>query len=184
MMVSPFRALLQQTLSHALEYLEHLEEAPVEATASLAELRQRLQQPLLDKGMKATQVIDELVAATSGGIVGSTGGRFFGWVIGGSLPAALAADWLTATWDQNAALYACAPAAAVIEEVCGTWLKQLLGLPAGASFALVSDCQMAHVTCLAAARHALLTRQGWDSEHDGLCGAPRIRVLSSSERHG
>src|SRR6478752_566878 len=98
-MISPFRAVLQQTLDHALAYLEHLEEAPVGATASLAELHQRLQRPLPDRGMEATQVIDELVAATSGGIVGSAGGRFFGWVIGGSLPAALAADWLTATWD-------------------------------------------------------------------------------------
>jgi glutamate/tyrosine decarboxylase-like PLP-dependent enzyme len=130
------------------------------------------------------QVIEELVADTQGGLLGSAGGRFFGWVIGGSLPAALAADWLTAAWDQNAALAACSPAEAIIEEVCGTWLKELLGLPPGASFALVSGCQMAHVTCLAAARHALLRQRGWDCERDGLSGAPRMRVLSSSERHG
>jgi glutamate/tyrosine decarboxylase-like PLP-dependent enzyme len=183
-MISPFRAVLQQTLNHTLAYLEHLEQTPVGATTSLTELRQRLGRQLPDTRMEATQVIDELVADTSGGILGNAGGRFFGWVIGGSLPAALAADWLTATWDQNAALYACGPAAAVIEEVCGTWLKELLGLPSGASFALVSGCQMAHVTCFAAARHALLRRHGWDSEHDGLSGAPRIRVLSSGERHG
>jgi glutamate/tyrosine decarboxylase-like PLP-dependent enzyme len=134
--------------------------------------------------MEATQVIDELVADTAGGILGSAGGRFFGWVIGGSLPAALAADWLTATWDQNAARYSGGPAIAVIEEVCGVWLKELLALPQGASFALVSGSQMAHVTCLAAARHALLARRGWDAEHDGLTGAPPIRVLTSRERHG
>jgi aromatic-L-amino-acid decarboxylase len=100
------------------------------------------------------------------------------------LPAALAADWLTATWDQNAALHACAPAAAVVEEVAGAWLKDLLGLPQHASFALTTGCQMAHVTCLAAARHALLARQGWDVEEKGLSGSPRLRILTSSERHG
>lgn len=183
-MDSPFRAVLQQTLQHALAYLENLEHLPVGPTTSLSQLRHRLDRPLPDRGMEATQVIEELVAETSGGLVGNAGGRFFGWVMGGSLPAALAADWLTATWDQNAALYACAPAAAVLEEVCGAWLKQLLGIPPSASFALVSGCQMAHVTCLAAARHALLARQGWESEGDGLSGAPRLRVLSSGERHG
>ncbi|QBD79525.1 aspartate aminotransferase family protein [Ktedonosporobacter rubrisoli] len=183
-MTSPFRQVLRQALGHALEYLEQLEQLPVGATASLSQLRQRLELPLPDTGMEATQVIDELVEATRGGIIGNAGGRFFGWVIGGALPAALAADWLTATWDQNAALYACAPAEAVIEEVCGSWLKQLLGLPLGASFALVSGCQMAHFTCLAAARHALLARRGWDCEQDGLSGAPRMRILSSGARHG
>lgn len=128
-MTSPFRETLQQTLTHSLTYLETLSQTPVGATTTLAELRQRLGRRLPDVGMEATQVIDELVADVAGGILGSTGGRFFGWVIGGSLPAALAADWLTATWDQNAARYAGGPAVAVIEEVCGAWLKQLLGLP-------------------------------------------------------
>lgn len=87
-----------------------------------------------------------------GGILGSAGGRFFGWVIGGGVPAAVAADWLTAAWDQNAALYACGPAEAVIEEIAGEWLKELLGLHAEASFAFTTGAQMAHVTALAAAR--------------------------------
>ena len=181
---SPFRKVLQQALNHALQYLENLQHTPVAATASLADLRLRLGGPLSDTGMEATQVIDELVASTRGGIIGSAGGRFFGWAIGGSLPAALAADWLTATWDQNAALSACAPAEAVIEEICGSWIKELLGLPSRASFALVSGCQMAHVTCLGAARHALLDRLGWNIEYDGLRDSPPIRVLSSSEYHG
>ena len=105
-------------------------------------------------------------------------------MIGGALPAAVAADWLASAWQQNAALYACAPAAAVVEETVGRWLKDILGLPQHASFALVTGCQMAHVTCLAAARHALLKRHGWDVESQGLYGAPPIRILSSSERHG
>lgn len=116
--------------------------------------------------------------------MGSAGGRFFAWVIGGAVPAALGADWLTSAWNQNAALYACAPAAAVAEEVTGTWLKQLFGLPPTASFALVTGCQMAHLTCLAAARHSVLARCGWDVERQGLFGAPRIKLLTSAERHG
>ena len=183
-MTSPFRETLQQTLMQALTYLETLSQTPVGATTTLAELRHRLGRPLPDVGMEAPQVIDELVTDAAGGLLGSVGGRFFGWVIGGSLPAALAADWLTATWDQNAARYSGGPAVAVIEEVCGAWLKELLGLPRGASFALVSGTQMAHVTCLAAARHALLARCGWDAERSGLTGAPPMRVLTSRERHG
>jgi glutamate/tyrosine decarboxylase-like PLP-dependent enzyme len=147
-------------------------------------LRSRLRRELPQHSLPAAQVIDELVADVEGGILGSAGGRFFGWVIGGSLPAALAADWLTSAWDQNAALYSTGPAAAVVEEVAGGWLKQIIGLPEGASFGLVSGCQMAHVTCLAAARHAMLAKQGWDVEELGLSGAPPIRILANRQRHG
>src|SRR5262249_29156125 len=96
----------------------------------------------------------------------------------------LAADWLTSAWDQNAGMYACAPAAAVVEEVAGEWLKDLLGLPATASFGLVTGCQMAHVTCLAAARHALLARQGWDVEMEGLAVSRPNRIVAEPELHG
>src|SRR5687768_13583007 len=112
------------------------------------------------------------------------GGRFYAWVIGGSVPAALAADWMTSAWDQNAGMYSVAPAAAVVEEVCGRWLLELLGLPPKASFALVTGCQMAHVTCLAAARNSVLARHGWDVEQRGLIGAPPIRVITGDQRHG
>jgi glutamate/tyrosine decarboxylase-like PLP-dependent enzyme len=182
-MTSPFRTVLEHTLVHALTYLEQLEQTPVGTTTDFSELRQRLGRRFPDTGIEAAQVIDELVADTAGGILGSTGGRFFGWVIGGALPAALAADWLTATWDQNAARATGGLAVAVIEEVCGAWLKEILKLPQEASFALVSGSQMAHVTCLAAARHALLERAGWDVERDGLAAAPRLRVLSCAEHH-
>ncbi|MGA7671121.1 MAG: aminotransferase class V-fold PLP-dependent enzyme, partial [Nitrolancea sp.] len=181
---SPYRPVLQQTLSHALAYLDGLETASVAPTATLAELRARFTRPLNDESLDAAQVIDELVRDSEGGIIGSAGGRFFGWVIGGSVPAALAADWLTSTWDQNATLYACGPNLAVMEEVCGVWLKQLLMLPSSASFALVTGCQMAHVTCLAAARHSLLARHGWDVGRQGLSGSPPIRIFTSGERHG
>ena len=128
-------------------------------------------------------MIDELVQDVEGGLLGSAGGRFFGWVVGGAVPAAVAADWLSAAWDQNGAIYATSPAAAVVEEVCGEWLKELLGIPATASFALVTGCQMAHVTCLAAARQRLLADRGVDVQRDGLAGAPALRVLASELRH-
>ena len=176
--------VLQRTLEYAQEYLLGLEHAPVGATATLAQLRARLDGPVPEHGADPCLVIDELVRDTADGLVGSAGGRFFAWVIGGTLPAALAADWLTATWDQNAATHACGPAQAVLEEVCGAWLKELLGLPAAASFALTTGSQMAHTVALAAARHALLARRGWDVETDGLCGAPRIRILTSEQHHG
>lgn len=179
-----YQRVLESTAAHALDYLESLDESPVSAPASLADLRQRLGRPLANAGMDAAQVIDELVADAQGGVVGSAGGRFFGWVVGGSLPAALAADWLTSTWDQAAALYASGPAIAVIEEICGQWLKELLGLPQDASFALVTGCSLAHVTCLAAARNALLAQHDWDVERQGLAGAPPIRILSNNQRHG
>jgi aromatic-L-amino-acid decarboxylase len=128
-------------------------------------------------------VVDDLARDVDGGLVRTPGGRFYAWAIGGSLPAALAADWLTSAWDQNAALYACSPAAAIVEEIVGEWLKELLHIPQSASFALVTGCQMAHVTCIAAARHALLARVGWAVEERGLYGAPAIRIVCSRSRH-
>jgi glutamate/tyrosine decarboxylase-like PLP-dependent enzyme len=181
---SSFASPLSAALNHALSHLDSLDASSVAATVDLATLRQRLDLPLNEVGLDAARVVNDLASAVEGGILGSAGGRFFGWVIGGSLPAALAADWLTSTWDQNAGLYACAPAAAVVEETAGRWLKELLYLPATASFAFVTGCQMAHVTCLAAARHALLERHGWNVEQDGLAGSPAIRILTSSEKHG
>lgn len=180
----PYRSVLENTLEHALAYLDNLDNSPVAASASLDLLRKNICKPLSDHGLPAGQVINELVADTQGGIMGSAGGRFYGWVIGGSLPAALAADWLTSTWDQNAATYSCGPAEAVVEEACGRWLKEILGLPEDASFALTSGCQMAHVTALAAARNGLLARKGWDVEKNGLFAAPEMRILSSDQLHG
>jgi glutamate/tyrosine decarboxylase-like PLP-dependent enzyme len=180
----PFQAPLAAALHHAIDHLTPASSSSVAATADLATLRKNLFLPLEDSGHDATKIIDDLVKAVQGGIIDSAGPRFFGWVIGGSLPAALAADWLTSAWDQNAGMYATAPAAAVAEEVVGTWLKDLLRLPSTASFALVTGCQMAHVTCLLAARHALLARRQWDVEKEGLAGSPPIRILTSTELHG
>lgn len=174
---------LERALAHADTFLSGLADRPVCATASIVDLRTRLSRPLEDEGLPAGQVIDELVADASGGLLGSTGGRFFGWVIGGATPAAVAADWLTTAWDQNAAVSACSPAAAIVEEVCGGWLKDLLNLPSKASFGFVTGCQAAHTAALAAARHKVLDDRGWDVETRGLPGSPPIRLVASAGRH-
>jgi hypothetical protein len=178
-----YEEVLRQAYEKAIAYLASLDRAPVAATADLATLRRQLGRPLEERGIAAEQVLADLVADVEGGIIGSAGGRFFGWVIGGAIPAAVAADWVTSAWDQNAAIYATSPAASVAEEIVGGWLKEILGLPAGASFALTTGCQMAHVTALAAARHWVLEQKGWDHEEQGLSGAPEIRMLASDQRH-
>jgi glutamate/tyrosine decarboxylase-like PLP-dependent enzyme len=177
------RSALETAAGHALTHIESLADAPVAATVDPSTLRRRLGKPLEDAGVPATRVIDELVADTQGGITGSAGGRFFGWVMGGALPSAVAADWLTTAWDQNAAMCNSGPAAAVVEEIAGEWLKQILGLPERASFAFVTGCQMAHVTCLAAARHFLLAKRDSDVEERGLAGAPAIRIFCGDQPH-
>jgi glutamate/tyrosine decarboxylase-like PLP-dependent enzyme len=179
-----FRAALDVAYARATEHISALDEISVAATADLQTLRSKINKPLEREGMASAQVVDELARDVAGGLLGSASGRFFGWVIGGTLAAAVGADWLASAWQQNAAMYACSPAASVVEETVGVWLKDVLNLPTSASFALLSGCQMAHVTCLVAARHALLARRGWDVEAEGLSGSPRIRVLSSTERHG
>jgi glutamate/tyrosine decarboxylase-like PLP-dependent enzyme len=181
---SPYRRPLEAALEHALDYFETLDQHPVVPSASLNELRRRLVRPLAAGGLAPEQVVSELAAAVDDGLLRSTGGRCFAWVIGGALPSAVAADWLTSAWDQCGVLYATSPAAAIIEEIAGAWLKDLLRLPECASFALATGAQMAHVTCLAAARHALLEQRGWDIEEQGLSGAPATRIYSSTERHG
>ena len=134
--------------------------------------------------MEPDQIVARLANAADAGLHGMTGGRFFAWVHGGALESAIAADWLTSAWDQNAAFYGCAPAAVVVEEIVGAWLKDLLRMPQEASFALTTGCQMAHVTSLAAARHALLKQANWDVERQGLSQAPAITVLCNQQRHG
>jgi glutamate/tyrosine decarboxylase-like PLP-dependent enzyme len=180
---TPLRRLLEETAAHAADYLEGIPERPVGPSAGVEELRSRLGGPLPEVPTDAREVIEHLAAAAEPGLVASPGGRYFGFVIGGTLPAALAADWLTSTWDQNAGLYVCGPSAAVIEEIAGAWIAELLGMPKGVSFAFVTGCQMAHVTALAAARHSVYAEVGWDVNERGLVGAPPVHVLAGDERH-
>jgi glutamate/tyrosine decarboxylase-like PLP-dependent enzyme len=177
------RDLLRETADLAADFLESLPERPVFPTATLEELRGRLGGPLPDGSSDPREVVAELAAAGGEGAVAIPGGRYFGFVIGGAVPASLAADWLTSTWDQNAGLYVGGPAASVVEEVAGAWLAELLRLPPAVSVAFVTGTQMAHATALAAARHHVLAVAGWDVEHDGLTGAPSIRVLAGAKVH-
>jgi glutamate/tyrosine decarboxylase-like PLP-dependent enzyme len=174
---------LEAAAAHAARYLRGLPERPVAAWAGAAELRQRLGGPLPDGPADPAEVVAELATLADDGLVASAGPRYFGFVVGGSLPAALAADWLTAAWDQNAGLFALGPAAATVEEVAAGWLTDLLGLPATVTTGFVTGGQMANVTGLAAARHHVLATAGWDVERDGLAGAPPIEVVVGAERH-
>ncbi|HEY6589458.1 MAG TPA: aminotransferase class V-fold PLP-dependent enzyme [Actinomycetota bacterium] len=175
---------LGEAFDQALAYLEGLPGRPVPGRAGLAELRAALGGPLPERPLDPREVVAELATAAEPGVVATAGGRYFGFVVGGATPAALAADWLTSAWDQNAALYVLGPAASVVEEVAGAWLAELLGLPAGVSVGLVTGGQMANFTGLAIALRGLLDRAGWDVESDGLWGAPRVRVLAGQGRHG
>src|SRR6185369_13262486 len=129
-----FRSALDRAYTHAISHLEHLDETSVAATSDVETLRTRIAKQLPVEGIPADEVIEELVRNVDGGLIGSAGGRFFGWVIGGVLPAAMAADWLTSAWQQNGCLYATSPAAAIVEETVGEWLKEIFRLPSNASF--------------------------------------------------
>jgi glutamate/tyrosine decarboxylase-like PLP-dependent enzyme len=178
------RDLFELTSELAAEFYESLDTRPVFPLASPAELRAAFSAPLPLEPTDPRTVIAELAAASDPGLVAEPGGRYFGFVIGGAVPASIAADWLTSAWDQNAGLYVGGPAAAVVEEVAGAWLLELLDLPRDASFGFVTGGQMANFTALAAARHHVLDRAGWDVERQGLNGAPRIRVIVGANRHG
>src|SRR2546426_7245956 len=155
----------------------------VGAAADAAAMRTALAGPLPEQGEPAARIVEELARKADPGIVASGGPRFFGFVIGGSVPAALAADWLTTAWDQNAGLFVLSPAAAIVEETVLGWLRELFGLPEGTGMGFVTGGQMANTTCLAAARQAVLARAGWDVATQGLIGAPRLVVLAGDEAH-
>ena len=175
---------LGEAFEEALAYLEGLPSRRVASYIELSTLRKALGGPVPDRPMEPREVVADLVAAVDPGVVASGSGRFFGFVIGGANPAALAADWLTSAWDQNAGLYVLGPAASVVEEVAGEWLAELFGLPVGMSVGFVTGAQMANFTGLAAALHEVLRRAGWDLATGGLWGAPRVRVLAGAGRHG
>ena len=175
--------LLKRTAELAAGFLDRLPDRPVWPAVDLAELRTTLGGLLPDQGEDPLQVIESLSAEAEQGLVGSAGPRYFGFVVGGGVPAALAADWLTSAWDQNAGLYALSPSAAVAEEVAGAWLIDVFGLPESSSVGFVTGATMANFTAIAAARHAVLERTGWNVEEDGLVGAPPIAVVVGDEAH-
>src|SRR3954463_12202993 len=153
--------LLHDTAEIAADYLRSATQRPVGPHTDHGVLAKELGGELPDGASDPATVISDLAAAMEPGLVASVGPRYFGFVIGGGVPAAVAADWLTSVWDQNAGLYVAGPAASVVEEVAAEWRRDLLGLPTGISTGFVTGCQMAHVTALAAARWHVLTEAGW-----------------------
>jgi glutamate/tyrosine decarboxylase-like PLP-dependent enzyme len=175
--------LLKDAASRAQRYLDGLDERAVSPPPAALEGLRALAGPLQDKRLDPAQVLEELDSVGSPATVATAGGRFFGFVIGGSLPAALAANVLAAAWDQNAVLEVSSPVSAELEKVCRGWLTSLLGLPAASEVGFVTGATMANFAGLAAARHALLEAQGWDVEANGLFGAPPITVIVGDEVH-
>ncbi len=176
------RALLHQVADLAADWLDSLPERPVAAAAGMEAMRAALGGPMPDEPSDPSEIVANLAAACEPGLVAMPGPRFFGFVIGGTLPAALAADWLVSAWDQNAGLSVTAAATAA-EEVAARWILDLLSLPETASIGFVTGGQQANTTALAAARHHVLAAAGWDVEADGLGGAPAVRVVVGEERH-
>jgi glutamate/tyrosine decarboxylase-like PLP-dependent enzyme len=183
-MTDPARAhALPVARSHAERWLASLEDRPVPPRAQVEEVVARLGTGLPDGPRDPAEVIDHLATACEPGLTASPSGRFYGMVIGGTHPAALAADWLVSAWDQNAGLAVLSPAAMATEQVASAWLLDLLGLPAGSAVGFVTGGTMANFTCLAAGREAVLRDAGWDVGTQGLTGSPRVRVLVGAERH-
>lgn len=177
------RDLLIHTAELAATYLEQLDERPVFPQLSSDDLRSRIPHELPEGPTDPRIVVDELAAAVGPGLVAGAGGRYFGFVTGGSLPASVGADWLTTTWDQNSFSYVSSPAASLVEDITAGWMKDLLRLPPHSSVAFVTGCQMAHVTCLAAARLEVLREVGWDLHRAGMSSGPQIRVVTGEKRH-
>ena len=174
---------LRRATDLAIDFLARLPGRPVGGPVDLEALRAALGGAMPERGEDPTAVVEALARGAEAGIVGSAGPRYFGFVVGGSVPAAIAADWLTSAWDQNAGLYVLSPAAAVVEETVERWLVDLFGLPEGTSVGLTTGATMANFTSLAAARHAVLERVGWPVEERGLFGAPEISVIVGDEAH-
>ncbi|HLM23241.1 MAG TPA: aminotransferase class V-fold PLP-dependent enzyme, partial [Propionibacteriaceae bacterium] len=177
------RKILERVLDEATGFLDGLPSRRVAPRTDVDGVAAALRRPLPEESAEPLEVVEELIAGAEPGVLAIPSGRFFGWVMGGVLPATLAADWLTSTWDQNAGLLVTSPAAAGAEWVASEWLLDLLGLPATSAVGFVTGAMMANFTCLAAARHEVLRRVGWNVERDGLHGGPEVTVIVGEERH-
>jgi glutamate/tyrosine decarboxylase-like PLP-dependent enzyme len=178
-----YRDALSRAQDHALEWLGSLDQRHVGPTATIDELLGAFGGRLNDGPTDPAAVVDQLARLAEPGLMAMPSGRFFGWVIGGTLPAALGADWLVSAWDQNAAMRLATPATAAAEEVAGRWLLELLGLPAASAVGFATGGTTANFVGLAAGRQFVLDQAGWDLEADGMTGAPKITVLVGEERH-
>lgn len=178
-----YRDALDRARSHSLDWLSSLPTRPIGPRTDADDVAAHTAGPLPEGSADPADVVDELAALAEPGLMGMPSGRFYGWVIGGTLPAALAADWMVSAWDQNSAIRYATPAMAAIEEAAGRWLLDLLGLPAGSAVGFTTGATMANFAGLAAGRASVLADVGWDVHTDGLTGAPRVTVLVGAERH-
>ncbi|THA86961.1 pyridoxal-dependent decarboxylase [Streptomyces sp. A0592] len=176
-------AALRRAHEHAVRWLASLSDRPVPARATVEEIVRALGTELPDAPSPPADVVDLLATACEPGLTAFPSGRFYGFVVGGTEPAALAADWLVSAWDQNSVMRAASPAYAAAEEVAGAWLLDLLGLPPESAVGFTTGATMANFTCLAAARDELLRRVGRNVARDGLVGGPPVRVLAGEGRH-
>ncbi|WP_411720196.1 pyridoxal phosphate-dependent decarboxylase family protein [Mycetocola sp.] len=178
-----YREALDRARNHAFQWLESLATRPVAPQQNADEVAAHFRVPLQESAVDPAEVIDELAAFAEPGLMGMPSGRFFGWVIGGTLPAALASDWLVSAWDQNTGIRYATPATAAIEEAAEDWLLDLLGFDATSGVGFTTGATMANFVGLAAGRKKVLDDVGWDVQSDGLSGSPRITVLAGAESH-
>jgi glutamate/tyrosine decarboxylase-like PLP-dependent enzyme len=183
MVPTAYRSALDRASAGAMEWIESIPTRRVAPNKNVDEMVDVFAGPLQEHPIEPAEVVDTLVRLAEPGLMAMSSGRFFGWVIGGTLPASLGADWLLSAWDQNAAMRFASPATAAIEQVAGEWLLDVLGLPTGSEVGFTTGATMANWTGLAAARAYLLDQFGWDVNLHGLQGAPRITVLAGAERH-
>lgn len=177
------KALLEQVMSHALAYRAGAGDRLHRPLQSYEAALARFDQPTPERGVGERELIEELVRAAEPGLAEMIGPRFFGWVIGGTAPVGMAADWLTSAWAQNTGNAFATPSACAVEEIAGRWLLDLLDLPRESSVGFVTGATVANFTCLAAARSEVLRRVGWDCEAQGLFGAPEVHVVLGEEAH-
>lgn len=178
-----YRDALGGAHAHAMDWLQSVPTRPVRPTRSADELLADFSMPLQEHPIDALTVVDELARLAEPGLMAMPSGRFFGWVIGGTLPASMAADWLVSAWDQNAAMRFATPATAAAEQVAGAWLLDLLGLPGESDVGFTTGATGSNFVGLAAGRQYVLDRAGWDLATDGLTGAPRVTVFAGKDRH-
>lgn len=167
----------------AATYLDGVRDRHVGAQATHQQLRDALGGPLPRSGSDPAAVLEQMAAHADRGLIASAGPRYFGFVVGGAVPVSVGADWIATSWDQNAGVYVAGPAAAVVEDIAAGWILEMLSLPSQSSIGFVTGAHMANFTCLAAARHDVLRRAGWDVEAKGLQHAPKVRVIAGGEVH-
>lgn len=179
-----YEAVIEASGRHARAWLSGVAERPIPPQATADDIKERLGRDLPPDGEPALEVIGRLAEGIEPGLIAIGSPRFYGWVIGGTQPVALGADWLVSAWDQNTGLRAITPGAVAVEELAGEWLLDLLGLPPQSDVGFTTGATMAQFSCMAAARNEVLRRAGWDVESQGLAGGPAIRWIAGEERHG